>query len=86
MTNPFPTKKGFGLRVHYVCKRIKEYAQNPYSDLAFHQVMNNRKVDNCFENNDGDALVYTIMETIHEKNDTQLLISILNLVLPFFPN
>ncbi len=73
MTNPFPTQKGFGLRVHYVTKAIKEYAQNPYLDSAFNKVNNNRKFDNCFEREDADALVYAIMAIVYEKDDTVLM-------------
>lgn len=72
MTNPFPTQKGFGLRVYYTTKVIKEYAQNPHSDSAFHRVHSNRKFDNCFERVDSDALVYAIMAIIHERGDDVL--------------
>ena len=73
MKNPFPTQTGFGLRVHYVTKAIKEYAQNPHLDSAFNKVSNNRKFDNCFESEDADALVYAIMAIVYEKDDTVLL-------------
>ena len=73
MTNPFPTQKGFGLRVYYVTKAIKNYAENLHLNSAFSQVHNNRKFDNCFESGDADALVYAIMAIIHEKGDSLLL-------------
>lgn len=71
MTNPFPTKKGFGLRLHYAAEALRKYGLDP-SCSTYAQVANNRKFDNCFENFDGDAVVYAIMCLVHEKHDADL--------------
>ncbi len=73
MKNPFATQPGFGLRVHYATNAIKSFGCNPLSTTAYDGVFNNRKFDNCFENHDGQAVIYAIMKNIHEKNDHLLL-------------
>lgn len=58
MSNIYPTLPGFGLRVHHARTAIKKYAldseSRPYS----------RTYDNCFENGDGDAVVWQLMRDV----------------------
>jgi hypothetical protein len=53
--NPYPTEPGFGLRFHHAKTALekygRDYARPPYS----------RGFDNCFENHDGDAVVWALM-------------------------
>lgn len=72
MSNPFPTRTGFGLRVFYAVNAIRELGRNPLSAPAYDRVHNNRRFDNCFESYDGDAVVYAIMAKVHEEGDRQL--------------
>ena len=53
--NPYPKRKNFGLRVLRARKLLErfghDYCRPPYS----------RSFDNCFENYDGDAVVWALM-------------------------
>lgn len=62
--NPYQTNPGFGLRYHHARKALekfgKDYNARPYS----------RGFDNCFENFDGDAVVWALMhEAIECRNE-----------------
>ena len=61
--NPYPTNPGFGLRVHYAEQAIRKLATDPYADIY------NRAFDNCFEMNDGDAVVWALMDKAIREPD-----------------
>lgn len=68
MTNPYPTRPGFGLRVHYARKVLILLAQGSdyVTDNKTGEVYSrahDRKMDNCFENFDGDAVVWALMDS-----------------------
>ncbi len=64
--NPYPTKPGFGLRVHYAKQALEVFGQDehapPYS----------RAFENCFEMFDGDAVVWALMHSAIAKNNGDL--------------
>ncbi len=67
MTNPYPTRPGFGLRVHYARKTLILLAQgmdrvrcNKTGEI--YSRARDRKMDNCFEMCDGDAVVWALMD------------------------
>ena len=54
--NPYPTRKGFGLRVYHAAKAIRKLGRDPYANIY------TRGFDNCFENNDGSAVVWALID------------------------
>ena len=63
MINPYPRKKGFGLRVYRAEKAIKKLAADPFANIY------SRAFDNCFEMGDGDAVVWALMHKAHQEVD-----------------
>lgn len=64
--NPYPTKPGFPARVAYAVARLKALAEGRdqrYCKLTneWYSAASDRKMDNCFENYDGDAVAWEIM-------------------------
>jgi hypothetical protein len=57
MKNPYPTFSGFGLRVANAKKAIKRLGLDPHAEIY------TRAFDNCFENFDGDAVVFALMKS-----------------------
>jgi hypothetical protein len=55
MKNPYPTRPGFGLRVAHAKKAIKRLAIDSCVNIF------TQGFDNCFENFDGDAVVWALM-------------------------
>ena len=55
-TNPYPRKPGFGIRYRRAKLAYeiygRDYSRKPYS----------RAIDNCFEMDDGDAVVWALMK------------------------
>jgi hypothetical protein len=56
--NPYPKQPGFGRRVAYAKRALKQLARKPWSRLP----VPSRAFDNCFENGDGTAVVWTLMQ------------------------
>lgn len=56
MNNPYPRYKGFSARVAYAECRLTKLSQDP------HCLIFTRAFDNCFENGDGDAVVFALMQ------------------------
>jgi len=54
--NPYPTRKGFGLRVANAAKSIRKLGIDCDADIY------TRGFDSCFENFDGDAVVWALMD------------------------
>lgn len=54
--NPYPTQPGFDLRVRKAAKAIRMLAVDLFADIY------TRKFDNCFEMDDGDAVVWALMD------------------------
>lgn len=63
MSNIYPTFSGFGLRVNYARSAFKKFA------LEFDKRPNSRSFDNCFENGDGDAVVWQLMHDVINGDD-----------------
>ena len=61
--NPYPTRKGFGLRLYHAAKAIRKLGRDPYADIY------TRGFDNCFENNDGSAVVWALMHEATQEPD-----------------
>lgn len=61
--NPYPTRSGFGLRVHRAETAIRKLARDPYADIF------TRVFDNCFEMYDGDAVVWALMDKATKEPD-----------------
>lgn len=61
--NPYPTLKGFGLRVYHAETAIKKFADAPWADIC------SRGFDNCFEAGDGDAVVWALMHKAMREPD-----------------
>lgn len=61
--NPYPTYSGFGLRVHCAYSAIRKLALDPFADIY------SRGFDNCFEMNDGDAVVWALMDKALKEPD-----------------
>lgn len=61
--NPYPKQKGFGLRVHRAETSIRKLAVDPFADIY------TRSFDNCFEMNDGDAVVWALMDKALNEPD-----------------
>ena len=74
MKNPYPTQKGFGLRVAYARRALIEYAcgNDTITDRTTgeeYSRINSRAMDNCFENHDGDAVVWALMHAALQEPD-----------------
>ena len=54
-TNPFPTRKGFGLRVANARRALERLGRDCLARIY------TRGFDNCFENYDGKAVVWQLM-------------------------
>jgi hypothetical protein len=66
MQNPYPIHPGFGFRVMNAAKALRKYGENPNYRLF------TRSFDNCFENYDGDAVIFALMaKAIKEKTAGQ---------------
>ena len=76
MTNPFSKNNGFNNRLRYARENISAYGRDQNSQANYNNVFNNRKFDDCFENGDGNAIVYAIMHEAYTKSDHDLLIGI----------
>ncbi|QDS92487.1 hypothetical protein FF011L_12300 [Roseimaritima multifibrata] len=59
--NPYPTLPGFGLRVHHAAKSIRKLADEPWANIY------TRGFDNCFEQGDGDAVVFALMHKAYAE-------------------
>ncbi len=64
--NPYPTQPGFAKRVAFAKKTLCNLARG--EDWSVHigtgeefSAAHSRAMDNCFENHDGDAVVYSLM-------------------------
>jgi hypothetical protein len=66
MANPYPTKPGFGLRVARATRILKRYGMGWSQDECG---IYSRAFDNCFENFDGDAVVWALMEKAARDED-----------------
>ena len=60
-SNPYPTRPGFGLRVHHAETAIRKLADKPWANIY------TRGFDNCFENGDGDAVVFALMHKAYTE-------------------
>jgi len=56
--NPYPKQPGFGRRVAYAKRALKQLARKPWNRSP----VSSPSFDNCFEHNDGDAVVWTLMD------------------------
>ena len=61
--NPYPTQPGFDLRVRNAAKAIRMLAVDPFAGIY------TRKFDNCFEMDDGDAVVWALMDQATSEPD-----------------
>jgi len=61
--NPYPTRQGFGLRVHRAEQAIRKLGLNRYADV------HTRGFDNCFENYDGSAVVFALVSKAKREPD-----------------
>lgn len=59
--NPYPKNPGFGLRVHHTEKALRKLAAEPWANIY------SRGFDNCFENGDGDAVVFALMHKAYAE-------------------
>lgn len=60
--NPYKKHPGFGFRVHNAERAIRKLAEEPWTNIY------TRGFDNCFENGDGDAVVFALMhKAYHER-------------------
>lgn len=66
MKNPYPKRPGFGLRVHRAEKAIRRYG----NDVNFDPYT--RAFDNCFEMDDGDAVVFALMHKAYSEANQDL--------------
>jgi hypothetical protein len=64
--NPYPTCKGFGLRFFHAAACIRRYGRGWSQEEAG---MYTRAFDNCFENFDGDAVVWQIVRDAQTDDD-----------------
>lgn len=55
MNNPYPRLPGFSNRVAYAEHRLCQLAQDPHCPIF------TRAFDNCFEEGDGEAVVFALM-------------------------
>lgn len=62
--NPYAQQSGFGLRVQYASKCLLIRGTLPHEQRGeyHYDKCASRQFDNCFENNDGDAVVFALME------------------------
>ena len=63
MSNIYPTLPGFGFRVHHARSALKKFA------LEYNKRPDSRGFDNCFENGDGDAVVWQLMRDVINGHD-----------------
>jgi hypothetical protein len=56
--NPYPKQPGFSRRVAYAKRAVKQLARKPWNRSP----VSSRNFDNCFENNDGTAVVWALMD------------------------
>jgi hypothetical protein len=56
--NPYPKQPGFGRRVAHAKRALKQLARKPWS----RSFVSSRDFDNCFENGDGTAVVWALMQ------------------------
>ena len=56
--NPYPKQPGFGRRVAHAKLALKQLARKPWS----RSLVSCRDFDNCFENGDGTAVVWALMQ------------------------
>jgi len=63
MANPYQKNHGFGLRVHRAETAIKKLANDHFANIY------TRGFDNCFEMNDGDAVVWALMDKATKEPD-----------------
>ena len=56
MNNPYPRLPDFSNRVAYAERRLCQLAQDP------HCLIFSRAFDNCFEEGDGEAVVFALMD------------------------
>jgi len=61
--NPYPKRKGFGLRAHRAGMAIRRLARDPSADIY------TRGFDNCFEMHDGDTVVWALMHKALQEPD-----------------
>ena len=73
MKNPFPKNNGFDNHLQYAKTTIYEYGKNQDSEDNYNNILNNRKFDDCFENGDGDALVFALMREVQTNSNLYLL-------------
>ncbi len=65
--NPYPTRTGLGLRVAYAAATLRDLARgndgatDPRTGEEYSRA-HSRPMDNCFENDDGEAVVWALME------------------------
>jgi hypothetical protein len=64
--NPYPTRIGFGLRYFRAAQALRRYGQGWSAQDAG---MYTRAFDSCFENFDGDALVWRLMDRARVDED-----------------
>lgn len=63
-TSPYPANSGFGLRVHHAEKAIRKLGDDTWANIY------TRGFDNCFENGDGDAVVWALIhKAVQEPDD-----------------
>jgi len=66
--NPYLTKPGFGLRVARATRILKRYGLGWSEEECG---VNSRPMDNCFEMNDGDAVVWALMDKAMRDPDIE---------------
>lgn len=59
MNNPYPKYAGFTGRVRHAQKVFEKIGADPYIERE--GLTNCRRFDNCFENGDGNAVVFALM-------------------------
>jgi hypothetical protein len=69
MTNPHPKQPGFHNRVKSATNRLLKYGKHWNGDN--YSKLYCRAMDNCFENSDGDAVVWQLMHKA--QSDSRLL-------------
>jgi len=63
--NPYPTQPGFGLRVANAKRALKKLARDPWNRAP----VASRGFDNCFENFDGEAVVWALMHAARTDDE-----------------
>jgi hypothetical protein len=80
LANPYPRKAGFGLRLANAKRALRRLGRDCLANIY------TRAFDNCFENFDGDAVVWALMHKAIEGHDAVLERGIRNMGASVWPH